>query len=429
MKCKNCGSENSDSSKFCATCGKPLKEEESSTLKSKLKNLNKLQIALACAVVAVVIVSGLLISRASRTINLNEYISFETEGYNGYGNVYPEIDWQKIQEKYDSKVKFTDAFKEQFGEVTDAVSPIEVLQSYVSVDVESDGNLSNKDKVRYVWNINKEYSKYVKCNLKYKDKTYTVTGLEDVEKFDAFQDLEVSFKGADSEGSVSLEYTGSDLTADDFQTDATNGTLKNGDTIKVYLDESMADSYAESFGKVPEEWEKEYTVEGLYAYISSVEDIDDESMQKLQDQAVKEYKDHVDSSWTDSESLQSLTYMGSYLLKPKTGKGNELYLIYHAKVRDQYSNSDGSYDQVNDVYWYMHYGPVMADDEGNTQVDLSDYGTPGNFFKIKTNTKTNGISSMVWKYYGYPTLDDLYADVVTKNQKDYDVEDSVDSTK
>ena len=104
-------------------------------------------------------------------------------------------------------------------------------------------------------------------------------------------------------------------------------------------------------------------------------------------------------------------------------------LIYHAKVRDQYSNSDGSYDQVNDVYWYMHYGPVMADDEGNTQVDLSDYGTPGNFFKIKTDTKTNGISSMVWKYYGYPTLDDLYADVVTKNQKDYDVEDSVDSTK
>ena len=333
MKCKNCGSENSDSSKFCATCGKPLKEEESSTLKSKLKNLNKLQIALACAVVAVVIVSGLLISRASRTINLNEYISFETEGYNGYGNVYPEIDWQKIQEKYDSKVKFTDAFKEQFGEITDSVSPIEILQSYVSVDVESDGNLSNKDKVRYVWNINKEYSKYVKCNLKYKDKTYTVTGLEDVEKFDAFQDLEVSFKGADSEGSVSLEYTGSDLTADDFQTDVTNGTLKNGDTIKVYLDESMADSYAESFGKVPEEWEKEYTVEGLYAYISSVEDIDDESMQKLQDQAVKEYKDHVDSSWTDSESLQSLTYMGSYLLKPKTGKGNELYLIYGSVLK------------------------------------------------------------------------------------------------
>ena len=85
MKCKNCGNENSDGSKFCAKCGKPLKEEEGSTVKAKLKNLNKLQIALACALVAAVIVSGLLISRASKTINLNEYISFETEGYNGYG--------------------------------------------------------------------------------------------------------------------------------------------------------------------------------------------------------------------------------------------------------------------------------------------------------------------------------------------------------
>lgn len=68
MKCKNCGNENSDSSKFCAKCGKPLKEEESSTLKSKLKNLNKLQIALACAVVVVVIICGLLISRAAERL-------------------------------------------------------------------------------------------------------------------------------------------------------------------------------------------------------------------------------------------------------------------------------------------------------------------------------------------------------------------------
>ena len=57
-------------------------------------------------------------------------------------------------------------------------------------------------------------------------------------------------------------------------------------------------------------------------------------------------------------------------------------------------------------------GTILADGEGNTDIDLSDYGTPGNFFKIKTDAKTDGISSMVWKYYGYPTLDDLYADVV-----------------
>ena len=62
----------------------------------------------------------------------------------------------------------------------------------------------------------------------------------------------------------------------------------------------------------------------------------------------------------DSESLESTYYGGDYLLEPVVGNGNELYLIYHVKVRDQYSNDDGSYDKVNDVYWYMHYGTILC---------------------------------------------------------------------
>ena len=146
MRCKNCGTENPDGSRFCATCGKPLEQEEpaknvaeqkdeeavqnaegqkeeaaqneeeqkeeavqnteetvtstaepKSLTHKKSRGLNKFLIGLACAVVVVVIAAGLLISRARRTIDLNKYVTFETTGYNGYGNVYPQIDWQKIQ--------------------------------------------------------------------------------------------------------------------------------------------------------------------------------------------------------------------------------------------------------------------------------------------------------------------------------------------
>ena len=68
-------------------------------------------------------------------------------------------------------------------------------------------------------------------------------------------------------------------------------------------------------------------------------------MQQMKDRAEQEYNDHVESSWVDSESLESLTYMGDYLLEPVVGNGNELYLIYHVKVRDKYSNDDGSYER------------------------------------------------------------------------------------
>ena len=149
MRCKNCGTENPDGSRFCATCGKPLEQEEPAknvaeqkeeavqnaeeqkeevaqnteeTLTStaetkslthkKSRGLNKFLIGLACAVIVVVIAAGLLISRARRTIDLNKYVTFETTGYNGYGNVYPQIDWEKIQKKYDSRLKFTKEFEE-----------------------------------------------------------------------------------------------------------------------------------------------------------------------------------------------------------------------------------------------------------------------------------------------------------------------------
>ena len=83
--------------------------------------------------------------------------------------------------------------------------------------MKSDSNLSNKDKVKYNWNVNKDYAKYVKCNLKYKNKTYKVKGLEEVKTFDAFKDLQVSFNGISPGGAVSFDYTGSDLTSADFQ--------------------------------------------------------------------------------------------------------------------------------------------------------------------------------------------------------------------
>lgn len=152
MRCKNCGTENPDGSRFCATCGKPLEQEEPAknvaeqkeeavqnaeeqkeevaqnteeTLTStaetkslthkKSRGLNKFLIGLACAVVVVVIAAGLLISRARRTIDLNKYVTFETTGYNGYGNVYPQIDWEKIQKKYDSRLKFTKELWQSFN--------------------------------------------------------------------------------------------------------------------------------------------------------------------------------------------------------------------------------------------------------------------------------------------------------------------------
>lgn len=144
MRCKNCGTENPDGSRFCATCGKPLEQEEpaknvaeqkeeavqnaeeqkeevaqnteepltstaetKSLTHKKSRGLNKFLIGLACVIVVVVIAAGLLISRARRTIDLNKYVTFETTGYNGYGKYIRRLTGRRFRKKYDSRLKFT----------------------------------------------------------------------------------------------------------------------------------------------------------------------------------------------------------------------------------------------------------------------------------------------------------------------------------
>ena len=455
MKCQYCGNENPDDAKFCATCGKPVtgqKEaadeteiaaevaeapeaaekpetnEEVQKKKNRVNRKTQLMMILICIAAVIIFFAGFMIMRARKTIDLDKYVSFEATGYEGTGDVYAQIDWQKIEEKYGSRLSLTKEFKEEYGTGADSVSPVDVLQSFISVDVEADGNLSNKDKVKYKWNINEEYSKYVKCRLKYKDGSYKVKGLEEIQSFDAFKDLDVKFNGTEPYGYVTWDYTGSDLTADDFHCDA-DTSLKNGDKIKIYLDKSKSDEYSADFGKVPQKWEKEYTVKGLNYYITKSRELDDETLKEMQDQAEKEYHDHMDQYWGDYESLESLTYMGDYLLSSKDKDSNILYLVYHVKVRDAYNNGSESYDQVNDVYWYISYEDVLSDGEGNITVDVSDYRTPSNEFKIKTDVQDQSMTDMLWKYYGYQTLDDLYKDVVTVNESDYNHDDNVDASK
>ena len=78
---------------------------------------------------------------------------------------------------------------------------------------------------------------------------------------------------------------------------------------------------------------------------------------------------------------------------------------------------------------FICYQDVLADGEGNLIVDISDYRTPKNKFTIRTDVKDQSMTDMLWKYYGYQTLDDLYKNVVTANESDYNHDDNVDASK
>ena len=440
MYCSNCGAENDNSVKFCSKCGKALDNNQTNTSNAsskaganqffeKIKALPKKILLGGIAGIVVLILLICIGVNSSKTINLNKYVTVETSGYDGFGKAKVTVDWDAIEEKYGDKISYTKAAKKEYGDLLSLISPTEALEESVSVSLDNYDNLSNGDEITYTWTIDDDLSDYLNCKVKYKDKTIKVSDLEEVDTFDAFANLEVTFDGVGPDGTVNLNYTGSELSVSDFVCDKSNG-LSNGDTITVSINEGNIESLAQSIGKIPAEASKEYVVEGLQSYLTNISDLSSDSLDKLKAQGEDAFNAYVAQSWyeSDGESLDSFEFIGTYLLTAKStdtwGSQNKLYLVFKGTIDNKYD----SYHQKNFDYWYIEYDNVVIDEDGNTDIDITSYRTTYNSFTVDSGISSGWFGTYSWYYKGYATLNDLYKDVVTSNADSYNHEDNVEDT-
>jgi hypothetical protein len=459
MFCGNCGVENTNGAKFCKVCGKSLGDGGNSGVKitppqntsmgtdnrsiisaykinmgqmtNKIKSIPpNILIGLCAAAIALVIIIFVAVNTGN-TIKLDKYLTVQTTGYDGYGTATATIDWDAIEKKYGSKLSLTSAAKNEYGGFLGMMTPIDAIKDCVSVKFEKSSGLSNGETIAYTWDVDDNLSKYVKHKVKFKNNKYTVAGLTKVGTFDAFADLDVKFSGVAPNASAKLNYTGSEMSYYDFNCDKRSG-LSNGDIIKVTIDDSKFKYYAKNLGKVPANLEKEYKVEGLESYLTKISQIDEVALTAMQHQATDVYNAKMAQDWGEGEALESLTYIGNYLLAVKNkdswGSNNNLYLIYKAQVRNNYSNDEKSYNKLNDIYWYIRFENLMVGADGLVAVDVNDNSTPDKRFTIDSGVGSGWWSTKSWNYYGYQTLDELYKAVVTSNMDSYNHEDNVDES-
>lgn len=440
MFCGNCGTENTNGAKFCKNCGKALEEVKEKEVKEnkipqqeeaieKIKKLPKKTVVAACAAVVALIAVICIFANGGKTIDLNKYVIVEMTGYDGYGTARANIDWEAIEKKYDNKLSFTSQAKKEFGGLSNIMTPMEIMKQSISVRFDTTDGLTNGDKISYMWNIDEEMSNYINCKVKYKDDTYSVSGLAEVGTFDAFADLEVSFFGTAPNGEMNINYTGAELNQYDFNYDTYNG-LSNGDMVKIWIDESNLEYYAENLGMVPETLEKEYKVEGLSSYLLKTADISEESLKAMQQQAKDVYTSYAAKNWDDCISLKSLTYLGNYLLTAKDvdtwGAHNRLYLVYKAQAKANYLSEGKTYKGTTEVYWYIEFNDLMIAPNGEVETDVTSYNTPRNTFYVDSGIGNSSWNTKKWYYYGYERLDDLYKEAVTSNLDAYNHEDNID---
>lgn len=391
------------------------------------KKFSNKQIGGICGAIAAVVVLGFVISNGSKTINLNKYLTVEVEGYEGFGEATATIDWDAIEDKYGKKLSFTRKAANEYGGFLSMTTPVEALRDGVTVTLDKREGLSNGDKVKYTIEIEDDLEEYLNCKIKFKDGDEKVSGLEKVDTFDAFANLEVTFDGVGPNGTVNLNYKGSELSTYDFTCDKSSG-LSNGDTIVVSINADNLENYINAIGKIPAESEKKYKVKGLESYVVSIDEIDEKALEDMKSQGFDVYNAMVASEWDESEELSSLDYIGNYLLVNKDPEGygdkNYLYLVFKARVH----NTHKTYDQVNNIYWTIGFSNLKVNGEGKVNVNVTDYRVGYDSFEIDSNVSDGWFGTKHWYYRGYPTLTELYKNVVTANADNYNHTDNVENT-
>ena len=425
------------------------------------KPMSGKMIGIICGSVAALLIVAIIVVAVSlhrTTVNLDDYIIFDAEGYDGYGEASVSFDEDALRNDY-AKLKYTSDgkkyMKEVFGSSYEDYSAVEALIDYIYISVYSLDQaeyLSNGDTVTMDMEYNiSEYSvesieEIIKCELEFSDTLeFTVEGLNAVASKDFFSGIDVEFSG--TAPNATARVIGNDDYGLDYTLDKSTG-LSVGDTVTVTLTGGYGDltEYCiENYGATPDVTTKEFTVEGVASYITKHDDIPDEMMEKMQSQAKDVVDSYVANSW-DVE-LTRCEYIGDYFLVQKDfdsyGSANMISLVYKLEAKisiDVEVESEAEDTEAGDAepettvetktyyvsdYYYVNFYNLIILPDGSYSVDLSDYSTPGASFEYDTGISSGWFSTYEYRFYGYELLDSLKSDIVTKNVDSYNYEENI----
>lgn len=403
MYCRNCAMENDDGNEICIGCGKPLVQDGIN--KKEKKTNKKLLIIMLCAI----IVTGTILSFVFRkpTICINDYVVVNTQGYDGYGTAKAVIDWSGIYEDYAPKIKFNSYGRDMYGGVA---SPIDVLAKCITVSAEFGGNYSNGDMVKYYITVDETYKHSVACRLVYKDGKEKISKLSKLRDIDVFESLNVEFTGDDGYGEIRLSGQNNfiDSFIKEFQYEPKDHYY-NGDVVTIYLSDEYIDELQRQQGYRLIATSKEYKVDSLYSYISSVDQISEE--------CINEWKEHtkvdfeatylIDDYFDYDVSVTSFDFVKGYFYSniPTEQRTqdmfipeptNELVLIFKSTIH----NEDD--DFYGNAFWYVNVHDVVINK--NSEFSSSGFDEPlcGDWFTV-VDEETDCMVDC----YGFETLEDL----------------------
>lgn len=377
-----------------------------------------------CLLLMLVGVLAVMTGCGTEKIDLNDYLTYEITGMDGYAKVHEKFDEGRFENDLIAATGMRGGWDD-----ADILYRVEDAVEDGSWDKKT--GLKNGDEITYTWTVNPEMlKKQYKVVFKCKPVKVKVDGLEKPGEFDPFEMITINVSGQSPSGKLKIE-ANKDVDGS-FEADKTEG-LKNGDEIKITYSyggrtgDEMKELCANDFGKIPTRTEMTYTVEGLDSYADSLSQIPEETVNAMVEEAETDFRAYVAQRWNDTETLQNMEYLGCYVMLTKDPSERwwddayayeRVYIVH--KITATNEESAGSFD----YFYFTAFDNVIVKADGTVEVDLNNTSTPDGGVGFL------GIYGAAFQtadhaYVGYATYDDLYNDIVTAQADSYSVEDNV----
>ena len=361
------------------------------------------------------------------TVDVTADADISVSGYDGHGTAtISKGDWLMDTEK-------------TYGQgmsLMELASLEEALGDAVEYNISPSENLSNGDEVVLTIDVDNSALEDYDFKLKGGEKKITVSGLDEVETFDPFENVTVNFSGMSPNGEASINKSGSSAGIDlSYTLDKSSG-LKNGDEVTVSVsayDDTDIEEYCESKGKAISATEKTFTVEGLASYAQTIVDIPDDMKSKMLAQAEDAIKSKcIWDEYGTTGVLKSLEYLGDYYLTGKEGFDaspyNKIYCVYKGTVEFNAlkRHGDGKTMETGTLsfYTYYYYDNIIIMPDNTCSLDLSD-GKLASYSYETDYGYDNGWFPSFYNLHGKENLDSVFSDCVTPQIAKYNYESTV----
>ena len=445
-KCSNCGAELPENGKFCTSCGtkveqvaaapvvepaaepvaeaaatetaatavpvqepvnsaysmpaEPVAKEKKPVNKKLFIILGAALLALIMVIVVAVVIANIVKNKKeieAKTIKFKEdYISVTFEGYNTMGTVKVEINREEFQKvAYKAMGYGKNSKSEKAAE--------EYLDLIYGIDFQVDKtNVSNGDEVTVKVVADEEVMDDVDVILKDAEFKVTVEGLVDVTLYDPFEDIKLNLSGFDGDVYFDWDYIGTESINDySFSCDDRyNHSI--GDTVTLKLDDYYVDYLLEYYNVMVTVTEKTYTIDKANKYITSIDEIDEDTLDSMKDDAEYEIDDEYDGYFYDC-SIDSYDYIGMYMFDEIDGDDNYTYLIYEGTV----SSDDDEFDPVT-VYMAIRFTDLIDKIDGTQSYNSYPYFV----------YNTEDIEGTYDYIFGYLSERDLFEDIFAEHDED-----------